>query len=131
MPLDKSLILSQNKKQNAPKNPVLARRNRLIMRIRVQIELAQREIASDLPVRNYRRLARWWWQDGKNYFLSIQYCRRPLELAKGRWSIQCADVSAVIGALKTVENAILAGEYDAQLIEHAEKVRANFKAKAA
>ena len=64
MALDKQLVLSQNTKQAAPKDAVTARRNRLINRIHNQLEYLQREKEGQLPQRAYRRLARWWWQEG-------------------------------------------------------------------
>ena len=86
MALDKALVLSQNTKQATPKDAVTARRNRLINRIHNQLEYLQREKEGQLPQRAYRRLARWWWQEGKGYFLSIQYCRLPMELARSKYS---------------------------------------------
>ena len=65
MALDKALVLSQNTKQAAPKDALTARRNRLINRIHNQLEYLQREKEGQLPQRAYRRLARWWWQEGK------------------------------------------------------------------
>jgi hypothetical protein len=101
MPLDKSLILTQQKKSAALNDPNVARRNRLIARIRNQADIVQREINGEPPLRHYRRLARWYWQEGDSFFLSIQYCRHPLELAKGKWSVQCPDLPAVATALNS------------------------------
>ena len=126
MALDKALVLSQNTKQAAPKDAVTARRNRLINRIHNQLEYLQREKEGQLPQRAYRRLARWWWQEGKGYFLSIQYCRLPMELAKGKYSIQCADLDGVAAALRAVEKAIAAGDYDNVMSDQAERTKKNF-----
>ena len=126
MALDKALVLSHNTKQAAPKDAVTARRNRLINRIHNQIEYVQREKEGQLPQRAYRRLARWWWQEGKMYFLSIQYCRLPMELAKGKYSIQCSDLDGVAAALRAVEKAIAAGDYDTVMSDQAERTKKNF-----
>jgi hypothetical protein len=126
MALDKALVLSQNTKQAAPKDALTARRNRLINRIHNQLEYLQREKEGQLPQRAYRRLARWWWQEGKMYFLSIQYCRLPMELAKGKYSIQCADLDGVAAALRAVEKAIAAGDYDTVMNDQAERTKKNF-----
>lgn len=91
MALEKSLVLTQNKKQKAPNNPVIARRNRLISRIKTQLTYCEQEKTGQLPQRAYRRLARWWWQEGTSYYLSmcsvsarnIAIMRRSLRL----WSI--------------------------------------------
>ena len=64
MALDKSLVLTQNTKEKAPTNPVVARRNRLITRIKNQLVYLEQEKMGQLPHRAYRRLARWWWQEG-------------------------------------------------------------------
>jgi len=72
MALDKALVLSQNTKQAAPKDAVTARRNRLINRIHNQLEYLQREKEGQLPQRAYRRLARWWWQEGKGYYQVVR-----------------------------------------------------------
>jgi hypothetical protein len=61
------------------------------------------------------------------YFLSIFYTRKPIELAKGKWSIHCKNIHAIIDALKTVSKAISDGEFDAAMEAMAVKVRQNFK----
>ena len=58
MALDKSLVLTQNTKEKAPTNPVVARRNRLITRIKNQLVYLEQEQMGQLPHRAYRRLAR-------------------------------------------------------------------------
>ena len=131
MALDKTLNLVQNKRQNAPKDPIIARRLRLITRIKNQIDLAERDLRGEQSQRIFRRLAKWWWQEGTNWFLSIQYCRRPLELAKGKWAIQCEGLEGIIQGLRSVEKAILAGEFDSQIMQNAERTRANFKSRKA
>lgn len=127
MALDKTLNLVQNKRQNAPKDPIIARRLRLITRIKNQIDLAERDLRGEPSQRVFRRLVKWWWQEGANWFLSIQYCRRPLELAKGKWSIQADQLEGVISALRSVEKAVYQGDYDTQLVENAERTKLNFK----
>jgi len=127
MALDKSLVLTQNTKEKAPTNPVVARRNRLITRIKNQLVYVEQEKMGQLPHRAYRRLARWWWQEGTSYYLSVQYCRLPMELAKGKFSIQCQDLDGVANALRAVEKAIAAGDYDSVMSEHAERTKKNFK----
>ena len=127
MALDKSLVLTQNTKEKAPTNPLVARRNRLITRIKNQLGYVEQEKMGQLPHRAYRRLARWWWQEGTSYFLSIQYCRLPMELAKGKFSVQCQDIEGVAQALRAVEKAVAAGEYDAVMAGHAERTKRNFK----
>ena len=127
MALDKALTLVQNKRQNAPKDPIVARRLRLINRIKNQIDLCERDLRLEPTQRIVRRLVKWWWQEGPNWFLSIQYCRRPLELAKGKWSIQCDGLEGIAQGLRSVEKAIFAGEFDAQMMQNAERTRANFK----
>ena len=126
MALDKALVLSQNTKQAAPKDALTARRNRLINRFHNLLEYLQREKEGQLPQRAYRRLARWWWQEGKQYFLSIQYYRLPMALAKGKYSVQYADLDAAANVLRAVEKAIAADDYDTVMIDQAERTKKNF-----
>jgi acyl-CoA synthetase (AMP-forming)/AMP-acid ligase II len=126
MALDKSLVLTQNTKEKAPTNPLVARRNRLITIIKNQLVYVEQEKMGQLPHRAYRRLARWWWQEGTSYFLSIQYCRLPMELAKGKFSVQCQDIEGVAQALRAVEKAVAAGDYDSVMGERAARTKNNF-----
>jgi hypothetical protein len=49
MALDKSLVLTQNTKEKAPTNPLVARRNRLITRIKNQLVYVEQEKMGQLP----------------------------------------------------------------------------------
>ena len=127
MALDKTLVLTQNTKQKAPTNPVIARRNRLIVRIKNQLVYLEQEKMGQLSHRAHRRLARWWWQEGTSYYLSVQYCRLPMELARGKFSVQCQGLEGVVQALQAVEKAVANGDYDSVMAEQAERTKRNFK----
>jgi hypothetical protein len=61
------------------------------------------------------------------YFLPIKYGRQPVELKKGMFSIQCADLDHVEAALCAVRAMILKGELDEQLAKVSTDIRTKFK----
>jgi hypothetical protein len=129
MGLDKALVLTANRKQRKSNDPVSTRRTRLMARISKQVELLEYDKRGEPSTRAHRRLAKWWWEEDGKWFVSIQYCRQPLELAKGKYAIQCADLDGIASAFRAVEKAIVAGSYDQLLMDRSEKARANFKRK--
>lgn len=125
MALAKSLVLAANQKA-PPATGTFSRRNRFVERIQQQIDLALKFERGERPSRSDRRSRRWWWQEGQSFFLAVQYARQPLELAKGKWSIQCTDLNGVVEALVSVQKAASAGEFDALLETQAKRVMENF-----
>ena len=71
----------------------------------------------------------WFWrgEDGR-YFLSIRYGRTEIELAKGMYSIECANLAALDEALKEVRSMVLKGKLDESLQKASDTLRAKFKA---
>jgi hypothetical protein len=126
MSLDKSLSLVSATKP-ALVDRKLSRRSRMASRIQTQINILEKVKNGEAVTREERRLPKWWWMENGTYFLSIFYTRKPLELAKGKWSIHCKNIDAIIDALKTVSKAINDGEFDAAMEGMAVKVRQNFK----
>jgi len=110
----------------APKREVLdasgKRRQRLVMQIDNQLYMAEPDN------RNRKFRGRWWTIDidGKPT-LTIQYGKSPLELAKGKHAIACADMDDVIAALKKAREIAVEGTFDSQLEAISEKVRTRFK----
>ncbi len=126
MSLDKSLSLVSATKP-ALVDRKLSRRSRMASRIQTQINILEKVKSGESITREERRLPKWWWTENGTYFLSIFYTRKPLELAKGKWSIHCKNIDAIIDALKMVSKAISDGEFDAAMEAMAVKVRQNFK----
>jgi hypothetical protein len=126
MSLDKSLSLVSATKP-ALVDRKLSRRSRMASRIQTQIEILEKVKTGEVITREQRRLPKWWWTENGTYFLSIFYTRKPLELAKGKWSIHCKNIDAIIDALKMVSKAIGGGEFDTAMESMAVKVRQNFK----
>ena len=125
MSLDKSLSLVPAQKPRILDRKHI-RRDRLTTRVRAQITILEKMQASEPISREQRRLPKWWWSDNGAYFVSLFYTRKPLELAKGKWAVQCADISAVIEALKMLSKAVSEGHFDAAIEGMARKVRQNF-----
>jgi hypothetical protein len=126
MSLDKSLSLVSATKPTLVDRK-LSRRSRMTSRIQTQIEILEKVKSGEAITREQRRLPKWWWMENGTYFLSIFYTRKPIELAKGKWSIHCKNIDAIIEALRTVSKSINEGEFDATMEGMAVKVRQNFK----
>jgi hypothetical protein len=126
MSLDKSLSLVSATKP-ALVDRKLSRRSRMASRIQTQINILEKVKSGESITREERRLPKWWWMENGTYFVSILYTRKPLELAKGKWSIHCKNIDAIIDALKMVSKAIGDGEFDTAMEAMAVKVRQNFK----
>lgn len=102
--------------------PEIGRRQKLVTRIDQQIGFV-RQISDGLAVP-----AAWVWMDkAGQYFLPIKYGRKPLELKRGMYSIQCSNLDEVEHALCAVRAMILAGELDEQIGKAAETIRKGFR----
>ncbi len=135
-------LTTAKKPRNLP--PILVRRNKLSTKLWEQIQLAKshkdgtpfavtkyksmtdRVTGERKQVEQPKRLKAWWFvnESGK-LCVSIRYGTQVIELAKGKFSIEVADESALIDALQTVKQAVEAGELDAQIntaSEHARRV---------
>jgi hypothetical protein len=63
-----------------------------------------------------KRIKRWWVvnSDGKVQ-LTVRYGSKPIELAKGKNAIECANAGEISTVLSTVKDAVLNGELDTAL----------------
>ena len=103
-------------------DPASRRRQRLVMQIDHQLYMAE-------PENQKRKFRGRWWTvdlDGKPT-LSIKYGKVPLELAKGKHAIACADMAGVTDALHKARQAAADGTFDIQLETVSEQVRARFQ----
>ena len=98
------------------------RRQKLVRRIDQQIGYVRQIIEGKQP-----RAAWAWMDEAGTYFLPIKYGRQPLELKKGMFSIQCADLDHVEAALCAVRAIVLKGDLDDQLAKASTDIRAKFK----
>jgi hypothetical protein len=126
MSLDKSLALAGAKRPTMTDRKS-SRRFRLISRIQAQLEVLGKVRAGEPLNREERRLQKWFWHDSGNWFVSIYYTRKPIELAKGKWSIQCKDLDGVATALQTITKSVEAGDFDDPIEALAETVKKKFK----
>lgn len=103
-------------------NPVVQRRNRLIKSIRRQKSLVDAYKAGESTKRT------WFWinEDGK-IFLQIKYGKTAIELAKGKFSIQCSSLDDVISNISIVETLVTKGEFDVILSNISKEIRSKFR----
>lgn len=128
MAIEKSFSFAAQKRPiRAPTDAKTARRVRLITRIQRQIDILEMTKRGEVLQPDQRRIQRWWWQDGPHYFVSVYYTRQPLEIAKGKWSAQCANLDAVADALNAFKKSVENGEFDQPIELLAGKVRSKFK----
>ena len=122
------------------------RRTKLIRRLQEQRELARAAAAgqcytpektrwvrdADTGERRQvvvgKRVKQWWFdaEDGR-LALSIRYGSGVLELARGKFSIDVADITQMADTIEVVSAAVAAGELDAQIASAAQSLRKAFK----
>ena len=130
MNLLKELNLTPNKKV-VGRNPIVERRESVIKGIDKQLMICDSLLQGNEVVRDHqtgRKLPQWFWlDDSGSYFLSINYGKSPIELAKGKFSIVCESVEEVKSSLETVKSSILKGDFDKVLEKGSKQIRSNFK----
>ena len=116
-----ALVFAAHKKPRTL-DRVAQRRQKIVTGIDQQIVLLDQHRQGQ-PTKNA-----WFWQgkDGR-YFLSIRYGRTEIEIAKGMYSVDCADVAALDEALKEVRAMVLKGKLDEGLQKASDALRAKFK----
>ena len=76
-----------------------------------------------------RRLYAWFWQvDGTEWFVTLRYGNRCIELARGRRAVQVDCLAEVVATLKTLREAAGEGEFDAGLESASRAIHARFRA---
>lgn len=103
-------------------DPVILRRQKLIMRVDQQIGFVRQMIAGKPQRATWARLD----EDG-GYVLPIKYGRQQIELKKGMFAVQCADLDQVEAALCAIRAMIGQGDFDDQLAKASAAIRAKFK----
>ena len=75
-----------------------------------------------------RRLYAWFWQvDGTEWFVTLRYGNRCIELARGRRAVQVDCLAEVVATLKTLRAAAGEGEFDAGLESASRAIHARFR----
>jgi hypothetical protein len=112
-------------------DPVIHRRNKLIVRLQQQVQLAQdpnftltrqKWIADETGVRQLRELRKkvraWWRTDPTGaVVLTVRYGAKPIEFAPGKAAIAVCKKEKLIPTIETVIAAVEAGELDAVLAQ--------------
>jgi hypothetical protein len=112
-------------------DPVINRRNKLIVRLQQQIALAQdpnfsltrqKWIADETGVKQLRSLPKkvrpWWRTDATGaVVLTVRYGAKPIEFEKGNAAIAVGKVEKLKPVLETVIAAVQAGELDGVLAQ--------------
>jgi hypothetical protein len=123
-----SLKLVEFKPENA-QGRIFVRRRKLADKIDQQISLASDPAYAPTKIVTLtdgegnqqrkevaKRIKRWWVTNSDGTVqLTVRYGSRPLELAKGKNAIQCANVDEVGAILGKVKEAVMNGELDATL----------------
>lgn len=100
----------------------IQRRQKLARRIDQQIAYVRQMVEGKQP------RAAWLWMDvAGTYFLPIKYGRQPIELKKGMFSVQCANLDQAEAALCTIRAMVLQGDLDAQLTKSSKDIRDRFR----
>ena len=145
MQLPKSLRLTQAER---PKqyDPIATRRRKMIEKLDEQLigfmqagegktpsrSISRKMRDSDtgiLVVKEFDRAIKpWWWKgtDG-NFYIQLKYGSRPIELAKGRPSIQAESRDALERIIRDLMASVQSGDMDAHLKDSAEAIRLKFK----
>jgi hypothetical protein len=78
-------------------------------------------VKRDVPV----QIRRWWWTDASNgkSYIQLRYGNKPLDLAKGKATIELKSVDELVPTLEQIHKAVADGELDAVLMS-AKKDRA-------
>ena len=131
-------------KQQRENNPVVQRRQKLLLKLDEQIALAAAKAAGTVytamrsrrvkdeagnvtVVQQPKRLKAWFWAvDGGKVCVAVKYGNKVVELAKGRTAVEttAAELTATLAVLR---KAVESGEIDAQIEAVSAVVRRGFK----
>ena len=130
MDLMKELNLTPMKR-TVGRNPITERRESVIKGVDKQIMVCEGLLEGKDVVRDQytgRKIPQWFWlDDSGSYYLSINYGKSPIELAKGKFSIVCTGLEQVKSSLETVKSSVLKGDFDTVLDKRSKVIRSNFK----
>ena len=125
-------------------NPVQHRRNKLSVKVLEQLAFARalqngetyaptriktvtNAEGERVQVMQPKRVKQWWFVDGNKVLLQVRYGAKVLALNGKSNAVECANADALIGALETVNTAVLAGELDTQIEAMSGQIRGGFQ----
>ena len=127
-------------------NGVQRQRNKLAAKLDEQIEMATAKqlgnayaptqmkavknpsTGQKVVVEAFKRVRPWFWIIAAGgYCFNVRYGSKVIELGKGKNAVEVADLNALIEALNTVKNAVLAGELDIEIEKASGALRSGFK----
>ena len=131
-------------KQQRENNPVIQRRQKLLLKLDEQIALAAAKAAGTVytamrskrvkdeagnvsVVQQPKRLKAWFWAvDGGKVCVAVKYGNKVVELARGRTAVEttAAELTATLAVLR---KAVESGEIDTQIETVSAVVRRGFK----
>ncbi len=114
-------------------SPGLHRRNKLLVRLQEQREMARCMIEGESfiayrdkwvkdedgvkqKVSLPKQVRQWYYVNENKYYLGVRYGNKPLELARGKAAIEVGDSSNLLNVIDTVIEAVQAGELDSLLM---------------
>jgi hypothetical protein len=121
-------------------NPELKRREKLLAKLDQQLAMATAHIAGETytcyrekwqrnpetgiqeKVQIPKNVAKWFYKRSGQYYLEVRFANKPLELSKGNHAIEVGEVENLTTVLKTVIDAVVAGELDKLLTDSASKL---------
>lgn len=110
--------------------PEAKRRDKLINRLQVQLEMAtalvngesytcykekwqkDEETGQQEKVKIAKKVSPWFYAKGGKYYLEVRYANKPLELSKGNHAIEVGDKERLPRVIQTVIDATTNGELD-------------------
>ena len=134
--MTKSLLSSlkvTTRPEKTSDNPVLKRREKLLTKLDQQLAMATAltngetytayrekwqknpETGQQEKVRVAKNVARWFYKRNNQYFFEVRYANKALELSKGNHAIEVGELDNLIPTIKTVVDAVVAGELDSLL----------------
>lgn len=138
-----------NNRQPSNATAEVQRRVKLVRRLQEQAELARaaaagqryapektrwvRDAQGEKQARTVQKRVKQWWfaTDTGRLALTVRYGSAILELAKGKFSIDVADITQMPDTITIVCDAVSTGELDAQIAAAATSLRKGFKKAAA
>ena len=128
--------------------PAVIRRNKLLVSIHEQIEAAKaRAEGKRHSVKQVRKIKNketgdsieqvrdravresWWVGNDSRVYMELRYGWKPLEIAKGKTTIEIGEFSNLLPVLEKLRKAASAGEFDNQLNEAFSKLAAQLEAR--
>ena len=80
-----------------------------------------------VQVETFKRVRPWFWiTAGAGYCFNVRYGSKVIELGKGKNAVEVADLNALVEALTTVKNVVLAGELDSEIEKASGALRSGF-----